>query len=101
MSESDDCIIKIIPTSIFNTSNPIVLGGEIVKGNANIGMHLSIPSKNDIHIGHIESIEINTMTKESANVGDFIVIKIVSGEEIVYGYDFDFKDLIVGKNILI
>ena len=99
----EECIMKIIPTCIFNTQNPIIIGVEIIEGTANIGMKLLIESCDinscsfaNIIIGNITSIEFNSQDRQIAHMGDKIVIKIEGDPSIVYGEDFKSDDIIVG-----
>ena len=103
---SEECIMRIIPTCVFNTKNPIVIGTEIIQGTANIGMKLHIESCDinscstlaNIVIGKIKSIEINSQDRQIAHMGDKIVIKIEGDPSIVCGSDFKSDDIIVGTS---
>lgn len=76
--------LKIL--SIFNKTDPIVLGAEVISGTIHVGMCLS---HNNIYIGFIESMECNTQIRLTANCGDFVAIKIIG----------EYTNLIVGMEI--
>lgn len=99
----EECMMKIIPTCVFNKKNPIVLGTEITQGIAYIGMQIHINSCDNnscsftnIVIGNITSIEINSQDRKIAHMGDKIVIKIEGNPSIEYGEDFKFDDILIG-----
>ena len=39
------CVLKIMPTCVFNKKDPIVLGVEVVDGIAKIGTPLCVPTQ--------------------------------------------------------
>lgn len=39
------CVLRIMPTCVFNKKSPIVLGVEVVEGIAKVGTPLCIPSQ--------------------------------------------------------
>lgn len=96
------CILNIIPTCIFNKKDPIVLGCEIVEGQARIGTPLVVPAKPGmpmVSIGRIESMELNHKSVEKAKTGESVAVKIqsTSPEEAakLYGRHFDHTDQLV------
>lgn len=98
------CILKIIPTCIFNAKDPIVLGVEVVEGQLRLGTPLCVPSKagrGEITLGRVDSLELNHKAVEEAHRGDSVAVKIraTSAEEAarLYGRHFDHNDELVSK----
>ena len=70
--------LRIIPTSIFNKTNPIVIGVECIEcidKCINIGANIM---QNNVYIGKIDAIQINTNNVTSIMPGDKAIIKINS-----------------------
>lgn len=98
------CVMEIIPTCIFNKKDPIVLGCEIIDGQARIGTPLVVPAKPgrpEVSLGKIESMELNHKAVERAERGDSVAIKLQSTnpEEAsrLYGRHFDHTDQLYSK----
>ena len=39
------CVLKILPTCIFNQKDPIILGVEVVEGIAKVGTPICVPTR--------------------------------------------------------
>ncbi|KAJ9511273.1 hypothetical protein QJQ45_017131, partial [Haematococcus lacustris] len=93
------CILKIMPTCIFNQKDPIVLGVEVVEGIAKVGTPICVPSKNNTMLGRITSLEFNHKAVDSARVGQSVAMKIEGSSTAetsrVYGRHFDYNDLLM------
>jgi len=93
------CILSILPNCIFNKKDPIILGCEVVEGQARVGTPLVVPSKGKVALGRIDSMELNHKSVEKAVKGDNIAVKIqpTSAEEgaKAYGRHFDNTDQLV------
>jgi len=68
------CVLKIIPTFIFNKRDPIIVGVDVLDGQIRIGTPLCIPNK--LEIGRVTSIEQNHKQVEMAKKGTNVCIKI-------------------------
>jgi translation initiation factor 5B len=94
-------VLDILPNSIFNTKNPIVVGCRIVDGIAKIGTPLVIPSKNKLLIGKIVSLQRNHEEIKEAKRGDEVAVKIdatgMTSTNIIYDRHFDFHDQLVSR----
>ncbi|RWS28934.1 eukaryotic translation initiation factor 5B-like protein [Leptotrombidium deliense] len=94
------CKIRILPQFIFNTRDPIVVGVSIEDGVLIPGTPLAVPSKGNVEIGRVSSIEINHKQVESARRGQEVCIKIehVGGDAPkLYGRHFDHEDMVVSR----
>ena len=95
------CVLKILPTCIFNKKDPIVLGVEVVAGIARIGTVVCVPSQGYIDLGRIASLEHNHKSVEKATRGQSVAMKIqpqiaLEGTRM-YGRHFDHNDEIVSR----
>ncbi|KII73966.1 Eukaryotic translation initiation factor 5B [Thelohanellus kitauei] len=94
------CSLKIIPTNVFKTRDPIIVGVRVEEGTARIGTPLCVPSRNNVVIGIIGSMEMNHKPIELAKKGQEICIKIANfGDEApkMIGRHFEITDQIVSK----
>jgi len=94
------CKLRILPNCVFNTRDPIVVGVSIEDGIATPGTPLAVPSKENIEIGRITTIEVNHKTLDSARKGQEVCIKIEhfgSDAPKLYGRHFDYNDLLVSR----
>lgn len=84
------CVLKILPTCIFNKKNPLVFGVDVLDGNLHIGTHLSDPITNT-YIGKVISIQNNHKDVEIAKKTSSVCIKVDNQENpnIAYGRQFD------------
>jgi len=100
-SISFPCVLKILPTCVFNKKDPIVLGVEVVSGIARIGTVVCVPGQGFIDLGRIASLEHNHKAVEKATKGQSVAMKIqpqiaLEGTRM-YGRHFDHKDEIVSR----
>jgi len=95
------CVLKIMPTCIFNKKDPIVLGVEVVEGIAKVGTPICVPTQGGIDLGRIASMEKEHKAVDTAKRGDSIAMKIdaTKPEEAarLYGRHFDHRDELVSK----
>jgi translation initiation factor 5B len=89
-------IIKILPQHIFNQKDPIIVGVEVVEGILKVGTPLCIPALGGLHIGKVESIEMNGREQNTARKGASIAVKIAneSNPNLTYGRQFDASNLL-------
>jgi translation initiation factor 5B len=84
------CILDIVPDSCFNTKNPIILGVNVIEGQLRIGTLLCIPTKENLRLGLVTSIEANKKPLQTARASNgSVAIKIASTDSIQYGRHFD------------
>uniref|UniRef100_A0A6G3ME35 Eukaryotic translation initiation factor 5B n=1 Tax=Henneguya salminicola TaxID=69463 RepID=A0A6G3ME35_HENSL len=96
------CILRILPESVFKTRDPIIVGVHIEEGTARIGTPLCVPTKNNLLIGTLASLEINHKAVDVAIKGQEVCIKIANfdGEAPkLLGRHFDISDQLVSKVI--
>jgi translation initiation factor 5B len=82
---------------IFN-ANPLVIGCKVVDGTLRMNTRLCIPTKNNLYIGKVVSIQRNHTDIESAEKNSEVAIKIVDESiqhSIVPGRHFESTDQIV------
>ncbi|KAJ7571663.1 hypothetical protein O6H91_01G170900 [Diphasiastrum complanatum] len=95
------CVLKILPQHIFNKKDPIVVGVDVLEGVAKVGTPLCVPSRENIDIGRIASLEINHKIVDTAKKGQSVAMKIVgtNPEETqkMFGRHFDEEDELVSR----
>ena len=95
------CVLRILPTCVFNKKDPIVLGCEVVSGIARIGTVVCVPTQGFIDLGRIASMEHNHKAVDKAVKGQSVAMKIqpqISLEATrMYGRHFDHRDEIVSR----
>ncbi|RWS10007.1 eukaryotic translation initiation factor 5B-like protein, partial [Dinothrombium tinctorium] len=94
------CKLRILPQFIFNTRDPIIVGVSVEDGILVPGTPLAVPSKGNLEIGRVSSIELNHKPVENARRGQEVCIKIdhVGGDAPkLYGRHFDHEDLLVSR----
>jgi len=94
------CRLRILPTCIFNTRDPIVLGVTVINGILKAGTPICVPSKEFVFIGVVTSLEVNNKQIESATTGLDVCIKIenIGGDAPkLYGRHFDENDVLVSR----
>ncbi len=69
------CIVKILPNCIFNRTNPLVIGVEVLEGKLRIGTPLFIFEKK-LYLGNVTGIEINKKPVQFGRVGNQVCVKI-------------------------
>jgi len=95
------CVLRILPTCVFNKKDPIVLGCEVVSGIARIGTVVCVPGQGYIDLGRIASMEHNHKAVEKAVKGQSVAMKIQPQIALeatrMYGRHFDHRDEIVSR----
>ncbi|KAI1296499.1 Eukaryotic translation initiation factor 5B [Halotydeus destructor] len=94
------CKLRILPQCIFNARDPIVVGVSIEEGSLRSGTPIAVPSKENLFLGNISSIEINHKEIETATRGQEVCIKIdhTGGDAPkLYGRHFDHTDILVSR----
>ena len=92
------CVVKIIPSMVFNRKDPIILGVDVVEGVLKIGTPLIIPSKKLV-VGVVEGIENNKKPVNNVRPANGSVsIRIKSGDaNLTVGRQFDESDIMVSN----
>jgi len=92
------CVIKILPSHIFNKKDPIVLGVEVIDGTLKLGTPLCVPQLN-LDIGKVISIQNNHKEATTAKKGMNVSIKISneSNPTLTYGRQFDHTHSLYSK----
>lgn len=94
------CKLRILPQFIFNSRDPIVVGVSVEAGVVKEGTPLCVPSRENLEIGTVTTIEINHKAVETARKGQEVCIKIepLGGEAPkMFGRHFDHTDIVVSK----
>ncbi|VDN99157.1 unnamed protein product [Rodentolepis nana] len=92
--------LRILPDMVFNKRAPIVMGVNIEAGLLREGTPICVPSKNNIVLGRIASIESNHKTVSEARTGQEVCIRIdpIEGEAPkAYRRHFDHTDTLISK----
>eukprot|EP00002_Diphylleia_rotans_P032124 TRINITY_DN671_c0_g1_i12.p1 TRINITY_DN671_c0_g1~~TRINITY_DN671_c0_g1_i12.p1 ORF type:complete len:881 (-),score=249.82 TRINITY_DN671_c0_g1_i12:476-3118(-) len=89
------CILRIIPTCLFNKKDPIVLGMDVVEGTLRVGTPLCVPSKKNLEIGRVFSLEVNKKSVEIVKKGQSVAVKIVGDPSVMVGRHFEPSDEVV------
>ncbi|BFG21258.1 hypothetical protein CerSpe_075320 [Prunus speciosa] len=92
-------VIKILPNSVFNKKDPILLGVDVLEGILKVGTPICIPQRDFIPIGRIASIKNNHRPVDTAKKGMKVSIKIVGTnpdeQQKMYGRHFGIEDELV------
>uniref|UniRef100_A0A0N4ZXB6 Eukaryotic translation initiation factor 5B n=1 Tax=Parastrongyloides trichosuri TaxID=131310 RepID=A0A0N4ZXB6_PARTI len=94
------CKLRILPQHIFNARNPIVCGVTVEAGQLKKGTPICVPSKENIILGTVSSIQKNHEEVNSAKQGDEVCIKIenTTGDAPkLYGRHFTHEDTLISK----
>ncbi len=96
------CVLKILPTCVFNKKDPIVLGVEVEEGIAAVGTPVCVPSREGgLDLGRIASLELNHKPVDRAHRGDSVAMKIEAScaaeHGRAFGRHFDATDRIVSR----
>ena len=94
------CKLRVIPSCIFNSRDPIVCGVAVESGFVKVGTPICVPTKEFLDLGHISSLEVNNKSVEVARKGMEVCIKIesISGDSPkMFGRHFDHTDLLYSK----
>ena len=91
--------LKVIPKYVFNKSDPIVVGVKIKAGTLYLNTILrTINSNNEfIDIGEVITIKKDDKDVEKADSGSEVSIKIKTNNNILYGRQFDSKNMLFSK----
>lgn len=90
--------LRILPDMVFNKRAPIVMGVHVEAGLLREGTPICVPSKNNILLGRVSSIEINHKTVPEARTGQEVSVRIdpIEGEAPkAFGRHFDHTDLLI------
>ncbi|CAB4269178.1 unnamed protein product [Prunus armeniaca] len=92
-------VIKILPNSVFNKKDPILLGVDVLEGILKVGTPICIPQRDFITIGRIASIKNNHRPVDIAKKGMKVSIKIIGTnpdeQQKMYGRHFGIEDELV------
>ena len=94
------CKLRILPNCVFNTRDPIVVGVSIEDGIVVPGTPLAVPSKGNVEIGRVTTIEVNHKTLDSARKGQEVCLKIEhfgSDAPKLLGRHFEATDILVSR----
>eukprot|EP01134_Creolimax_fragrantissima_P006578 CFRG6578T1 len=89
------CHFVIKPEFVINKRDPIIVGVDVLEGRLTVGVPVCVPSKDNIIIGTVQSIEINNKEIAEAKVGQSAAVKIAnfgSDAPKMYGRQFDHLD---------
>ncbi len=95
-------ILDILPNMIFHNKDPIVMGVRVVEGVLKIGTPLCCPSKNNLVIGYVESIQTpnkQDVKEASLDNNPEVCIKVIpmTTTSVMYGRQFDHEDRVYSK----
>ena len=92
------CVLKILPTAIFNKKDPIVLGVEVIEGTLRLGTPLYVPSIS-LDVGKVTRIENNHKEVTTAKKGTSVAVQITNdgNPTITYGRQFDASNSLYSK----
>ena len=94
------CVAEILPHCVFNDKNPIIVGVKVKEGTMKVGCPICLPSRNNLDLGRVTSIEINNKAVEQGRTGEEVCIKIEPfAPTAIYQYKkhFDHKDTLYSK----
>lgn len=92
--------LRILPDMVFNKRAPIVVGVHIEAGLLREGTPICVPSKHNIVLGRITSIENNHKAVSEARTGQEVCIRIdpIEGEAPkAFRRHFDHTDMLISK----
>jgi len=90
------CILQMVPDACFHTTNPIVIGVNVVEGVLKTGTPLCVPDRENLKLGIVQSIEANKKTIPFARAATgSVAVKIVNDGSVMYGRHFDHNGNIV------
>lgn len=91
-----------MPEHIFNMKDPIIVGVEVLEGQARVGTLLAVPSKGKITIGKIAGLE-KEKGKPISKVGpgERVAMKLEATNPaesaVLFGRHFDANDALVSR----
>lgn len=65
------CKLRVLPDCIFNKRDPIIIGVVVEGGIVKLGTPLCVPTRENLFIGTVSSIEIYHKQQETARKGEF------------------------------
>lgn len=84
------CILEMVKGACFNQKSPIVIGCNVKEGILRIGTPLVIPTKENLRLGFVQSMEINKKPVNQARAKDgSVAVKIINDGSVSYGRQFD------------
>lgn len=84
------CILEMVKGACFNQKSPIVIGINVKEGVLRIGTPLVIPTKENLKLGYVQSIELNKKPINQARAKDgSVAVKIINDGSVSYGRQFD------------
>lgn len=90
------CILKQVQA--FNKKDPLIIGVDVVEGVLKVGTPLAVPSKDNLLVGIVESIEINkNKLNEARRKTGSVAIRIKTNGKITHGKQFDTEDQLVSQ----
>jgi translation initiation factor 5B len=92
--------MQILPECVFRKRDPIVVGVKITAGQLRVGAPIVVPAKENLLIGAISSIEVNSNPVGMAKSGEEVCIKIdnTTGDAPrLIGRHFEIQDELVTK----
>lgn len=91
--------LSILPNCVFAKRDPIIIGVKVTEGQLKIGSPICVPAKENLCIGTLSSIEVNSSPVESAKKGEEVCIKIenTTGAPRLIGRHFEATDELVTK----
>ena len=69
-------VLDILPNSVFNNKNPLLLGCRVVEGQAKLGTPICVPAKERLYIGRITGLQKNHEDIKEAKKNDEVAVKI-------------------------
>ncbi|CDS40814.1 eukaryotic translation initiation factor [Echinococcus multilocularis] len=92
--------LRILPDMVFNKRAPIVVGVHVEAGLLREGTPICVPSRDNVLLGKVFSIEFNHKAIQEARTGQEVCVRIdpIEGETPkLYGRHFDHTDLLISK----
>jgi translation initiation factor 5B len=70
------CHLKIVPGCVFNKTDPIIVGVDVLEGSLRIGTPICVPSRGAIVLGKCAGIEANHKSVEVAKKGQQVSVLV-------------------------
>uniref|UniRef100_M4BX90 Eukaryotic translation initiation factor 5B n=1 Tax=Hyaloperonospora arabidopsidis (strain Emoy2) TaxID=559515 RepID=M4BX90_HYAAE len=91
------CVLKIVPSCVFNKKDPIILGVDVEEGILKVGTPLVVPSAGGFLVGKVGSIEREHKEVDRAKKGASVAVRIDNESSVMYGRHFDHKNKLVSR----
>ena len=94
------CKLRILPNCIFKSREPIIIGVTVEAGIVKSGTQICVPSKVELILGTIASLEAKNRPVDFARQGTDVCIKTenTTGEAPkLYGRHFDSTDILISR----